>query len=174
MRISDWSADVCSSDLGLALEDLPGPFRRGRGSDGRDTGTVVSPARDRQAVSGDGPDGPAAAAAPPRALSEVIADLAAMPDDMVSLGAIASSLSDRSYGALLILFSGPNLLPLPPGASTLFGIPLIVIAAPLLIGFPQVWLPRQLRERTIDRDTLQRVCTRLGPNRKSTRLNPSH
>src|SRR3546814_6281909 len=86
-----------------------------------------------------------------------------MPDDMVSLGAIASSLSDRSYGALLILFSGPNLLPLPPGASTLFGIPLIVIAAQLLIGFPQVWLPRQLRERTIDRDTLQRVCTRLGP-----------
>src|SRR3546814_18860182 len=83
MRISDWSADVCSSDLGLALEDLPGPFRRGRGSDGRDTGTVVSPARDRQAVSGDGPDGPAAAAAPPRALSEVIADPAALPDAMV-------------------------------------------------------------------------------------------
>src|SRR3546814_16109528 len=116
MRISDWSADVCSSDLGLALEDLPGPFRRGRGSDGRDTGTVVSPARDRQAVSGDGPDGPAAAAAPPRALSEVIAALPAMPDDMVSLGASPSPPPVRSYGARMFRFSGSHIRPTPPPA----------------------------------------------------------
>src|SRR3546814_3741855 len=27
MRISDWSSDVCSSDLAIRHADLPGPFR---------------------------------------------------------------------------------------------------------------------------------------------------
>lgn len=99
----------------------------------------------------------------PRSLSDVLADIAATPDEWISLGSIAAQLSDRSYGALLILFSGPNLLPLPPGASTVFGIPLILIAAQLLIGQPQVWLPRALRDRAIDRRTFSRIAERLGP-----------
>lgn len=103
------------------------------------------------------------AARPPRALSEVLTDLASMPGDGISLGSIATALSDRSYGALLILFSGPNLLPLPPGASTLFGLPLVIIAAQLLYGQQQVWLPRALRERAIDGRTFERIAGRLSP-----------
>jgi hypothetical protein len=45
----------------------------------------------------------------------------------------------------------------------LFGLPLVIIAAQLLYGQQQVWLPRALRERTIDRRTFERIAARLSP-----------
>lgn len=109
-------------------------------------------------------DSPAGAAVPAtRTLSDVLTGLAAGPGDWISLGSIVAALSDRSFAALLVLFSGPNLLPLPPGASTLFGLPLVIIAAQLLLGRPEVWLPRGVRDRAIDRDSFARIAARLEP-----------
>ena len=60
-----------------------------------------------------------------RPLSRVLVELSTTAGERVSLDELAVALADRSYGALLILFAAPNLLPLPPGASTIFGVPLI-------------------------------------------------
>jgi hypothetical protein len=59
--------------------------------------------------------------------------------------------------------AAPNLLPLPPGSSTVFGIPLILIASQLLIARPRVWLPRLVRDRSLDRATFRKIATRLEP-----------
>src|SRR5690606_37271643 len=46
-------------------------------------------------------------------------------------------------------------------SSTFFGIPLILIASQLLLGRPRLWLPRLLRERSLDQATFARLTTRV-------------
>ena len=99
----------------------------------------------------------------PRPLSRVIVELGQTAGARVSLQELTEALSDRSFAALIILFAAPNLLPLPPGSSTFFGIPLILIASQLLLGRPRLWLPRLLRERSLDQATFARLTTRMEP-----------
>lgn len=99
----------------------------------------------------------------PRPLSRVIVELGQTAGERVSLQELTEALSDRSFAALIILFAAPNLLPLPPGSSTFFGIPLILIASQLLLGRPRLWLPRLLRERSLDQATFARLTTRMEP-----------
>ena len=99
----------------------------------------------------------------PRSLSRVLLDLAGRDAEHITLDEIAVELADRSFAALLILFSAPNLVPMPPGASTVFGIPLVLIAGQLLIGLRQVWLPRFLRLRSINRRKFGKAARKLEP-----------
>jgi hypothetical protein len=97
----------------------------------------------------------------PRPLSRVLVELAATAGARVSLDKLVTALSDRGFAPLIILLAAPNLLPLPPGSSTVFGIPLILLASQLLIARPRVWLPRLIRERWLDRETFTSIATRL-------------
>jgi len=99
----------------------------------------------------------------PRPLSRVIVELGQTAGARVSLQELTEALTDRSFAALIILFAAPNLLPLPPGSSTFFGIPLILIASQLLLGRPRLWLPRLLRERSLDQATFARLTTKMEP-----------
>lgn len=98
-----------------------------------------------------------------RPLSRVLVELSTTAGERVSLDELVTALADRSYGALLILFAAPNLLPLPPGSSTIFGIPLILISAQLVIGRSRIWLPRFIRDRSIDAKTFGNIAARLEP-----------
>lgn len=100
---------------------------------------------------------------PHRPLSRVIVELGQTAGERVSLGELTEALTDRSFAALIILFAAPNLLPLPPGSSTVFGIPLILIASQLLLGRPRLWLPRALRERSLDHATFASMTTKIEP-----------
>lgn len=99
----------------------------------------------------------------PRPLSRVLVELGQTAGERVSLSELTEALTDRSFAALIILFAAPNLLPLPPGSSTVFGIPLILVASQLLLGRPRLWLPRLLRERSLDQATFARLTTRMEP-----------
>lgn len=96
-------------------------------------------------------------------LSQVIAELSQTAGARVTLEELTTALSDRSFAALIILFSAPNLVPLPPGSSTIFGIPLILIASQLLIGRSELWLPSWLRKRSLEGQTFARIVTRIDP-----------
>lgn len=98
-----------------------------------------------------------------RPLSRVIVELSQTAGERVSMEELTTALSDRSFAALIILFAAPNLLPLPPGSSTIFGIPLILIASQLLIGRSRLWLPRWLRERSLDGPTFSRIAVGIEP-----------
>src|SRR5262249_13731906 len=77
----------------------------------------------------------------PRRLSEVFSELAARSDGPVSVGAIRDALGDRSFAALLVFFAFPNILPLPPGATTFLGLPLVLVSAQMIYGRGDAWLP---------------------------------
>lgn len=96
-------------------------------------------------------------------LSTLLLSLAEGDADRVSFADIAAHFGRRALGATLFFFALLNLLPLPPGSTTLLGLPLLVMAAQLAIGARTPWLPRFLARWSIRRAVIDRVCRRAAP-----------
>ncbi|QQP89610.1 exopolysaccharide biosynthesis protein [Skermanella sp. TT6] len=76
------------------------------------------------------------------------------PDDRIVLGDLITLLGDRAFGALLLIFALPNMIPVPlPGLSTVLGLPMVLFAAQLMLGHPAPWLPARLARLTVRRET---------------------
>lgn len=96
-------------------------------------------------------------------LSVLLARLGELPGPTVSVQAVVDLFGARAIGALLFIFALPNLLPLPPGATTLLGFPLLLFAPQLAIGAQTAWLPKRLMARTFKASWLHRISARGGP-----------
>lgn len=97
------------------------------------------------------------------ALSEVLFAFAADSSrQRISIGDLLSALGDRALGALLFIFAFPNVLPMPPGASVIFGAPLIFLAAQLALG-RKPWLPAIITQRSIPREDFLTLIRRMEP-----------
>lgn len=81
----------------------------------------------------------------------------------MSLGEVVDAFGASALAGLLLVFGLACALPLPPGATTVFGMPLVLLAPQLLFDQPAPWLPRTLRERRIGMPDLRRVFERMGP-----------
>ena len=101
-------------------------------------------------------------------LSSLLRRLAGEIEDQIRLADLARSFGDRTFGALLLVFALPNLIPLPPGSSTVLGVPLIFIAAQLALGRPELWLPRSIGERSFAKGDLQRLVNYTLPALRRT------
>src|SRR3954467_1160378 len=75
----------------------------------------------------------------------------------LTVGEMVDHFGERAFGALLFAFSVPNLLPLPPGSSTVLGAPLLILAPQLMLGVKAPWLPRALKRRSVDRAVLAKA-----------------
>jgi hypothetical protein len=96
-------------------------------------------------------------------ISQVLSDLCAGGEGSVTVREIVEAFGSRAFGALLFIFSAPNLLPLPPGSSTVLGAPLVLLAPQVAIGVSAPWLPRKMGERRIKRSRLKSAFERLAP-----------
>lgn len=84
--------------------------------------------------------------------------------ERVSVGEIVEALHDRAFGAVLLVFAAPNILPVTlPGTSPVTSLPILMVGAQLLLGFHELRLPRLLACRTFPRADLQAVVRRIGP-----------
>ena len=81
----------------------------------------------------------------------------------MSLGDLVKAFDERAFGALILIFAAPNLIPLPPGSSSVFGAPLIFITAQLMIGRQRVWLPRRLMRVRLGGERLRYLIDRILP-----------
>jgi hypothetical protein len=70
-------------------------------------------------------------------------------------------MGDRAFGPLMLFFALPNILPMPPGASGILGLPLIILATQLMLG-RKPWLPRIIARRSISRADLILMLDRAG------------
>jgi hypothetical protein len=102
-------------------------------------------------------------AEPRRRFSEILSDLASRPAAAVSLGDVLDAFGDRAFGALMLLFAAPNMLPLPPGLSAVLGAPLLFVTAQLMLGRPTLWMPRFICRQSIRRDFIALLTTKLSP-----------
>ena len=100
-----------------------------------------------------------------RGLSELLAEhVRSLTCDRVSLGAIASSLGERSIGAWLLVLALPMVLPVQvPGISMLFGAPLMILSVQLMLGYRRAWIPGPLAQRSIARADYAAMVDRMLP-----------
>lgn len=96
-----------------------------------------------------------------RPISEILRELCAL--ESVRVGDIIDRFGGRAFGALLFVFAIPNLLPLPPGSSTILGAPLLLLAPQLALGVSGPWLPRFVDNRRLSGADLQKAFGRLIP-----------
>lgn len=82
-------------------------------------------------------------------LSAVLAEIAEHDAPTISVAELTERFGDRAIGALLFVFGLACMLPLPPGATTIFGLPLVLLAPQLIVRGSAPWLPRRVREREI-------------------------
>lgn len=96
---------------------------------------------------------------PGRRLSEVLRDLQTGEGPRVSVGDIVGALRARSFAPLMVIFAAPNVFLFIPGSSVFTAVPLMFLAFQLLLGRPDVWLPRFVADRAIDRAAFDRIVT---------------
>lgn len=83
--------------------------------------------------------------------------------ERVPFGELVAAMRNRAFGVLFLLLGLPNCLPMPPGVPMLLGIMLALVAAQMLIGRDELWLPGWLARRGLARRDLQRVVRRSEP-----------
>ena len=84
-------------------------------------------------------------------LSEILTEIA--NDETrarISVGDLTAALRDRAIGALILVFALPNVIPMPPGVSSVLGAPLLFLTAQLALG-RNPWLPKFISKRSMDR-----------------------
>jgi hypothetical protein len=83
--------------------------------------------------------------------------------ERVAIGDIIGSLGPRAHGFALLLLSAPNFTPGPsmPGFSTLFAIPMCLVAAQMALGQRRLWLPHFLMRRTLKRGFFVKMVNAL-------------
>jgi len=121
---------------------------------------------DNGGVSGKGAAAPGAGVQDPpfpERLSTLLRRLSRRESEKMTVGELARALRDRGFGALMILLAAPNLIPMPPGTSTIFGLPLLFIAYQLIVGYRKPLLPRKVRLRELQVSTVRGIVDRIVP-----------
>jgi hypothetical protein len=100
-----------------------------------------------------------------RKVSEILATMRAQAGERVKLSDIVAELGERAFGVAMLLFSLPNAVGIGviPGISTLFGVPQIILALQMLVGFERPWLPVWLLEKSIARADFERMIDKGLP-----------
>ncbi|HBF29163.1 exopolysaccharide biosynthesis protein [Rhizobium sp.] len=82
--------------------------------------------------------------------------------ERVSIADLFAAMGDRAFGALILIFALPNIVPTPPGTSAITGAPLVFLSFQLMLGM-QPWLPRVIADRSLSRADFATIVTRIGP-----------
>lgn len=98
-------------------------------------------------------------------VSEMLLALRARGAERVRLRDLVEALDDRAFGAAMLVFALPNVVGIGaiPGVSTLFGVPQIVLAVQMILGFERPALPAWLLDRSIGRTEFERIVDRGVP-----------
>jgi hypothetical protein len=100
----------------------------------------------------------------PEKLSELLRHVSDSAGEKITLGQIANAMDDRSFGAFLVVFCLPNLVPLPPGATFILGMPLMFISCQMAFSrLDTIWLPKRLRDYAFDNRAFSTVLDKFIP-----------
>ena len=98
----------------------------------------------------------------PLALSQRLARIVAEEGpDRLSFTELATQLHSRAWGGLLLIFAAINLLPLPPGTSAFFALPILIVSAQMVFGRSTPWFPARLNRRGVTKQELRRLIGKI-------------
>lgn len=88
--------------------------------------------------------------------------------DYVTFGELMHTLHERGFGLLMAVFVLPNCVPvpIPPGMSTVFSLPLLFLSIQMVVGLDSPWLPEWLKRKRIKRSTLAKMVEFVAPKLK--------
>lgn len=99
----------------------------------------------------------------PLPLSQRLAEIvAADGPDRLTFTDLAAQLHGRAWGGLLLIFAAINLLPLPPGTSVFFAIPILIVSAQMVAGRESPWFPGRIDRRGVKKSELRRLIEKMG------------
>ena len=99
----------------------------------------------------------------PLPLSQSLAQIIAEDGpDRLTFSELAAQLHGRAWGGLLLIFAAINVLPLPPGTSVFFAIPLMLVSAQMVFGRANPRFPGRLDRRGVTKTELQRLIDKMG------------
>ena len=81
--------------------------------------------------------------------------------DRLSFTELAKQLHARAWGGLLVIFAAINVIPLPPGASIFFAIPLIIVTTQMAFGRASPWFPARIDRRGVTKHDLSRLIEKM-------------
>lgn len=100
---------------------------------------------------------------PQKRLSEILAELAAdTSEERITLARLMQAMEARAYGALILIFAFPNVLPSPPGLAGVLGLPLLFLSTRMMLG-QTPWLPQFIASRSVPRASFAVVIDRAMP-----------
>lgn len=99
----------------------------------------------------------------PARLSQMLSQIAVDETrEQIAFADLLTALHGRAFGALMIIFAFPNILPSPPGLAGVLGLPLVFLSAQMMLGrLP--WLPAFIAKRSLPRTTFVALITRASP-----------
>jgi len=86
-------------------------------------------------------------------------------NDSLSIGEIKNALDERGFGVLMAIAALPLCLPVPvpPGYTTFFSIPLFIFSLQMIFGMRAPWLPEWIEKKKIKRESFEKLITRANP-----------
>jgi hypothetical protein len=99
----------------------------------------------------------------PPSLSQRLAQIVAEEGpDRLTFSELATQLHARAWGGLLFIFAAINVLPLPPGTSAFFALPILIVSAQMVFGRTTPWFPARINRRGVKKQELQRLISKMG------------
>jgi hypothetical protein len=85
--------------------------------------------------------------------------------ERATVGELVAKLDERAHALVLLLLAAPNLTPGPsmPGFSTIFGVPLCIVAFEMIMGRRALRMPRFLARISIPRRRIASFIVKLEP-----------
>lgn len=81
--------------------------------------------------------------------------------DRLSFTELAARLEASAWGGLLLIFAAINVLPLPPGTSVFFALPLMIVSAQMVFGRTSPWFPARIDRRGVKKQELRRLTGKI-------------
>ncbi|HYD27253.1 exopolysaccharide biosynthesis protein [Brevundimonas sp.] len=97
----------------------------------------------------------------PRAFSEVVERLGVRRGERLCLGEVVEAFGDRAFGPVMFVFALVNMMPWPPGGTTLTGAPLLLLSMELAWGRDELWVPRWTERVAVRRSTFHKLSGRF-------------
>jgi len=86
-------------------------------------------------------------------------------NEAMTVGEIKNALHERGFGILMAIAAFPICIPLPvpPGYTTIFSIPLFIFSVQMVLGMQAPWLPAWIEKKHIKRSVLAKIITKANP-----------
>lgn len=104
------------------------------------------------------------AAHPHESASDVLARVAEeTPGERIPLGDLIDALGERTFGLVMLVLALPCAIPFLYGVPQVVSIPMLFVAAQLVIGRRALWLPQGLRARSFSKADYAAMIARARP-----------